>query len=322
MLGKFLSNFMATTKKKRVSKFSKKKNTLRKFKPMNCNPTVQGKTVVKDSCFTVDTIQKIKDAYNNTHPDNKITINEPYLLWHELKMRIRNCESEDCWLEKIGDKKLEKEIDRLSFAPYHPKEWKKNPDEWLSNYDILEVLEQYQEKYKNFKFIGPSPIDFDSKDKEKKDKCVWEELCNFSLRRLDKRIDKIGIVFNLDKHDEPGSHWVSLFIDLKHNFIFYFDSAGDKIPAEVDALVKRISKESSAMNPSIKFRFIENHPFSHQNGNTECGMYALFFIIGLLTQKIDGKEYENIDDVIKIFTSKRIRDKHVFNYRKIYFNSN
>ena len=27
---------------------------------------------------------------------------------------------------------------------------------------------------------------------------------------------KIGSVFNLDDHDEPGSHWVSLYMELNH----------------------------------------------------------------------------------------------------------
>ena len=38
------------------------------------------------------------------------------------------------------------------------------------------------------------------------------------------KIFQIGIVFNLDKHDQEGSHWVSMFIDLKRDGIYYFDS--------------------------------------------------------------------------------------------------
>ena len=49
-----------------------------------------------------------------------------------------------------------------TFTPYKPTEWEKNPVEWLSNFDILNVLKQYEEKYSDFKFIGPTPIDFNS----------------------------------------------------------------------------------------------------------------------------------------------------------------
>ena len=40
---------------------------------------------------------------------------------------------------------------------------------------------QYELAYPNFSFIGPTPIDFDKENVNEKGKCVWEELCNFSL---------------------------------------------------------------------------------------------------------------------------------------------
>ena len=39
---------------------------------------------------------------------------------------------------------------------------------------------------------------------------------------------KLGLVINLDTHDKSGSHWVALYIDLKQNQIYYFDSIGNK----------------------------------------------------------------------------------------------
>ena len=44
------------------------------------------------------------------------------------------------------------------------------------------LLKQYERKYKNFKFIGPSPIDFDST--KYVFTCVWEKLCNFDLKTI------------------------------------------------------------------------------------------------------------------------------------------
>ena len=39
-------------------------------------------------------------------------------------------------------------------------------------------------------------------------------LCKFDLKEhLSKGEDKIGVVFNTDDHDEPGEHWVSMYID-------------------------------------------------------------------------------------------------------------
>lgn len=293
----------------------------RKFKRMNCHPIVKGKTPVSESCFTAEALLKIKDAYNKHHPDQVITIKDPHLLWLELKNRFSTCLKEDCWLEKLHDAHLKETIDKMSFAPDHPPEWKKNPDEWLSNYDILEVLEQYKEKHPEFEFIGPTPMDFDSRPHKKDGKCVWEKLCGFSLETLDPKIRKIGIVFNLDNHDEPGSHWVSLFIDLDEHFMFYLDSAGEDITPEVQKLVNRIKDQWTKKHPHLKLKLYKNHPFEHQKQNTECGMYSLYFIITLLTHEIKGKHYST-QDLIKKFLSERISDDEVFDYRKVYFNSN
>ena len=43
-----------------------------------------------------------------------------------------------------------------------------------------------------------------------------EKLCEFSLKdTMQNNKTKIGIIFNLDKHNKPGSHWVAMFINTK-----------------------------------------------------------------------------------------------------------
>lgn len=220
-------------------------------------------------------------------------------IWNELKNRL-DCKKEDCWLKEIRDTKLRKEIDEMIFAPDQPPEWKNNPDEWLSNFDIIDVLKQYQKTYKHFNFIEPTPIDFDDKPPDMYGSCVTKELCKFELSHyIKKKITKIGIIFNLDKHDESGSHWVSLFIDLDDKYILYFDSAADIIQPEIEELVDRILKQGSQLGMDLKYEK-DNTPFEHQMGNTECGMYSLYFIITLLTGKTgEGKQ-------LKGYVEKRI----------------
>ena len=54
-------------------------------------------------------------------------------------------------------------------------------------------------------------MDFDLKNGNK---CVVNSLCKFNLEEhLNSGIDKIGIVFNTDDHDEPGEHWVAMYVD-------------------------------------------------------------------------------------------------------------
>lgn len=282
---------------------------------MNCSPLAEiTGTVNKNSCFTREILEIIKKEYNKDHPNQLILSDNANEIWKELKNRLTNCDKEDCWLKQIDDSNLRKQIDETIFAPDSPPEWKHNPDEWLSNFDILDVLKQYEFAYPDFKFIGPTPIDFDTRPKEMNGKCVWEDLCHFSLQKiLDEKKSKIGVVFNLDDHDEDGSHWVSLFVDLDNRFIIYFDSAGDKIPDEIKVLVDRILFQSNEVG--IELEYIEK-PKQHQYGNTECGMYALYFITTLLTgQTPDGTLLKTNKDKFEHFTGNRIPDKDVFGLR-------
>jgi hypothetical protein len=336
-----------------------KKSTLK----INCSPVVEGKTVNKSTCYTADVLMEITDAYNKSHSrDEYIPWTNPEEIWRTLKTRLVNCDKEDCWLKEIRNTALENKLRELIFAPEHPPEWLKNPNEWLTDLDISKVMRQYETKYKQFKFIGPSPIDFDTKVERQQlpwaesgpstDKvCVWKDLCSLSLSELLKnKKTKIGMVFNLDRYDEPGSHWVSLYVDLedKSPFVFYFDSTGRPAPNEIDVLIKRIQTQGKELGGSpLDILSYNNNGKDHQKSNTECGMYSLFFIITMLTgeledAKISGreavghrensgerssKEFENVqkvkltrEDKLVLFRDATIPDKYVELYRHKYFN--
>jgi hypothetical protein len=289
---------------------------------MNCNPATKGKAAVSGSCFPPETLVLLKMSYNKYHPTSKISAIKLDEIWLELKQRLNHCTKEDCWLNQIDDKTVRDRIDGLSFAPDMPKEWRKNPSEWLSNYDILDVLKQYEQTYPHFHVIGPTPIDFDTRPKDMNGKCVWQELCDFHLDKYFKTgKKKLAVVFNLDKHDRGGSHWVSMFIDLDDKYAFYMDSAGNEIPPEIDSFLKRVVQQGLAMHPPIHIHFYENCPLEHQMGTTECGMYSLFFLITMLTGESEGKIFKNHLEKIRFFKDRRIPDRYMKRYRKIYFNT-
>lgn len=318
---------MNTTQKNKKSQIKTKKyNSTHKKTSMICSPAIKNKTASNDTCFTPNILLKIKSDYNHTNKENPIRQSKPSEILRELRNRLSQCDKEDCWLKQLKNDNLGKKIKEYVFAPKRPKEWIYNPNEWLSNYDIFNVLTQYEDKYPNFEFIGPSFIDFDKKIGSDESTCVTNDLCNFSLREhIDKKHNKIAVVFNLDKHTGPGTHWVSLFIDVKDKFILYFDSAGSRIPNEIMNLVKRIQKQGLELPRKIHFKFYENYPMTHQYTNTECGMYSLFFIITMLLGEIDknvldikrGGKYFN---KLHFFRKERIPDKVVSNLRLKYFN--
>jgi hypothetical protein len=302
-----------------TKKHNKKQGT-RKIKKLNCNPLVKKSKISNKSCMTPTVINKLKESWNTSHADSHITSTAPVKIWKELKHNLAVCEDEKCWLKTIKDEKVRSKLEDNIFAPDHPSQWHQNPAQWLTNADILNVLKQYDEAHPEFQFIGPTPIDFDSRPYDD-DTCVWKDLCNFDLHTVKKHITKFGIVFNLDKHNQSGSHWTSMFVDLENNIIFYFDSTGANIPPEVRKLVKKIIHQGLELDKPKKLIFHDNHKVEHQFGNNECGMYSLYFIITMLTGQAGKKKITRMDKRIEYFKTKRIKDEDMFKYRKIYFNS-
>jgi hypothetical protein len=308
-------------------------------KNMNCSPIVEGSTATQTTCYTPEVLKQIRDSYNQNHPKEMITTDDLNQIWQELKNRLSHCKKEDCWLKEIRNTQMQKHLDEYIFAPDHPPEWKNSPNEWLSNIDILKVLQQYEKKVPTFQFIGPTPIDFDSRPKEEGGKCVWEDLCHFDLAKsIQKGKRHFGIVFNLDTHEKSGSHWVSLFISVhpetaskERSFAFFFDSAGSPAPREVKQLISRVKEQWHALYPHLPtVRFIQNAPHTHQYSNTECGMYSLIFIITMLTGKPlnqsnpkggSNKQILSVSQRIALFKRGNITDKHAEMYRDLYFNS-
>ena len=272
-----------------------------------CSPTSdKGYT-----CYQSESLMKMKERWNKRHPDDKIANTDARGVWSALRHKLADvCDSEKCWLQQdFMEGGLDNTLKHYTFAPDQPKTWKKNPDEWLTSTEMIKVMKQYERKYKCFEFIGPSPIDFDKHLLY--GECVWDQLCNFSLSKLMKRgKTKIGVIFNTDPHWKEGSHWISLFINMraKKPYIYFFDSNGDPEPPEVRKFMTRVVQQAKAMGIEMEQGVNE---VEHQATDSECGMYSLFFIIQNL---IDGIS-------IKDFGTKRIPDATVAKLRSIYFNA-
>lgn len=263
------------------------------------------------SCFTDDSLNKLKHAWNQKNPQDKITSSDGDTIHKELSLKLRDvCKTEACWVDKLLDnnKALAAEINDNSFAPSQPQSWDQNPNEWLSSDEITHVMKQYEKAYNNFKFIGPSPIDF---DKKMGSGCVWNELCRFNINNLLKQgKSRIGFIFNTDPHTKGGKHWISMFIDIKKGKIFFFDSVGDTAPPQIKEFVDRVIEQGKERG--ITFTYDENHPVEHQYGDTECGIYSLFFIVHMLQNKIN-EEY---------MKTHVLKDKYMEAFRNKYFNKN
>ena len=288
------------------------------FKNVQCSPN-PGKQK-EYTCLDDPTLLKLKDLWNARHSDVKIDSTDPKEVWIRLKEYLKSiCNKESCWLKQnFVEGKLDKEL-KDSFAPVSPAEWKKNPNEWLSSVDILDVMKQYEKAYKCFEFMGPTPIDFDTQMMG--DQCVWPELCKFNLQeQINSGKTKIGIIFNTDKHTGGGIHWLSLFINIKKGELFFYDSAGNKPAKQIQVFIDRVIEQGKNLKQSIAnkiptvggiaFKSDYNYPNEHQLTTTECGIYSLYFIVHMLEDKLTGNYLK----------THKIKDKYVEQFRKIYFN--
>ena len=285
-------------------------------------------------CFSKESLLKLIEAWNNTNTNNKIIVkNKSSIknLWEQLDNKLKGiCDkgADWCWTGAIENmtsnpniKKEVKEIANKELKPEKPKEWLSNPKTWLSNYDIEKVMNQYSlnKEYK-YNFLGVFPIDFSVKNKF--GKCLFSEICNINIAKFIKKgIKYLGLITNLDKHDQPGSHWTSTFIIIDPNIssygAYYYDSTARPIPSYVLNFLKQIKIQCDNLYPSNKFLYKYNKK-QHQRKNTECGIFSIVFQIRWLKSlKLNPKATFN-----DIIDNNNINDETMYAIRDVLYRPN
>ena len=278
-----------------------------------CAPSkIITKTSSIPSCYSYDMLLLLIRLYNDRN-DDKIEISTTTRpkkkdLWLALKNKLKSCgDNEACWLEQPFAKRSKAYKDlQSSFKPEKPKSWNRNPEEWLNTYDILNVMKQYEEANKTYKFIGVYPIDFAAKNTST-GVCVVQEMCKLELaKEWKKGVKRIGVVFNTDKSTGTGEHWLSLYIGMAPNSknfgIFFYDSVAMSPPKELRTFMKSMQKELENLHPQkkdkIEFRI---NKVRRQYKNNNCGIFSIVFQILMLKYKYDDvcKHMGYDDDVQK-----------------------
>lgn len=267
-----------------------------------------------ESCIPLDLLVEMAKAYNIKNRNNQIKLQTNYeilnapkykqYLLEQFREKLKNkCSTQQCWIEQDFIKNMndlaQLQLTKNTFRPKGPQ----GKFEWLNTLNINDVLSQYQNKYPEFLFLGAVPIDFDY--------CpYYPHVKNLNLKKLyDKNIYKIGIIFNLDEHDQPGSHWVGLYADSKKGEIYFFDSYGIKPEYRIRKLIRRMSEhlvEIHKVKPNeLK---IEYNDIRHQYGDSECGVYSVNFIERML----EGESFKQLSE-------KKTSDATINQMRKKYF---
>lgn len=262
------------------------------------------------SCIPLELLIEMANAYNNYHSNNPSKIikldsrldtlyPDDYKKYLLLQFKtIFKSEQKDWVNSKYLELMSEEGKDHLENKVFRP-DGPQGQFDWLSTIDINQVLYQYEEKYKDFQFLGAVPLDFIELDYLPFKNLNFDDLYY-------KGIKRIGVIFNTDKSSQRGRHWISLFSDFSIGQIYFSDSMGIRPPKEINHFMKLIEeylKKKHCTNIDIKYNKTQ-----HQQGNSECGVYSINFILRLLK----GKTFEHI-------TRKRLTDGQVNKCRGIYF---
>jgi hypothetical protein len=184
-------------------------------------------------------------------------------------------------------------VDKFIFKPQGTKE----QYGWLSTTNIIQVMHQYQVLHPNFKFIDCVPSDHYILNPHE-----------YPSINLFQKYKYLAVVFNIDESHQPGSHWVTVFFenivtnDNKNVLLVeYFDSTGND---PIDNIKEFMYSKN--IDSFEKVYYINK--FQHQNGDSECGVFALFYI----QQRILGYTFQD-------FQIKRLPDKMMNSYRLEFF---
>ena len=297
-----------------------------------CAPGVE---YTQGSCINHETLENIANNFNYHFPEDKIksNLNKKELV-KELDTKFNEkfgCQDQVCWINQHFVKKMkDKNLSKFTFRPMGPK---KQLD-WLSTTNINDVIDQYERKYKHFLFLGAVPYDFQELRESSIGEINFDDLVNGKMNEdfnKGEKTKEFGMVINLDPHDKPGSHWVSLYGNFEKNQIYFFDSFAKKPRRKIKKFINKITKYmynkkyntdlsinsvlknlknnvvtdeiSNLSNFDIRYNKIQ-----HQFENTECGVYSINFIIRL----VGGETFDEI-------TNNILKDDFMNNCRKTYF---
>jgi len=257
-------------------------------------------------CNKIACIPKFEKNVQN----NKIKIKDGMSkkeLWYSIYNVLKPlCNYESCWIDlkfinNIPDKKLKQKIKYFTFKP---KFYNGNIDRdyWLNTIDIDKVMKQYEKKYFDFYYLGTMPSDF-----YKYIPVNFKKILSSPL---------VGIIFNLDTFYDTGSHWTSLYIDNKKYEMFYFDSFGKEPNKYIYKFISLYNKNFNNKNIKLNGKnsnitMNDNNPYKfklyintkqHQTGNSECGVYSIYFLINKLKNTFSN--------------NKQISDQNMKDFRK------
>lgn len=251
--------------------------------------------MVPGTCLTLDDLLAVARALRL--PADDASSGAPHRRGERLLQELHEAfgtrpGTERAWLEdgRVAQDRDASSRLRAAFRPLMPHEWLEDDRAWLSGADIEAVMEQYGDAVPSFWMVGVFPLDFAVRPGGEGGRCVAEEMCGFRLERMRASgRTSAGIILNLDRHDQPGSHWVALYVDADPASpmygVYYYDSVSRRPPREVRDFAAAVRRDAAALGlPPMPFEW---NKVRRQFKDTECGVFAMLFVVCALSREFD-----------------------------------
>ena len=226
---------------------------------------------------------------------------------------LTHCDSESCVINKskniLGNSKVNT-ILAIKFKAEGPRE----TNGLLNNYNIDNTLARWAVEYNFFFPCSFAMMDFDSTHEPFSTISILDVYNgNYEMELLGNTIRRkntcFGCIVNTDYSSGGGKHWTAAFIDMRNSdcvTIEYFNSVANPPTKQITIWLERRKKELSSFFKNVKICVVTS--VDHQFGDSECGLYSLFYI----RRRLECTSYE-------FFEKDPIPDKVMKQFRKYVF---
>jgi len=222
-------------------------------------------------CSPKNVVDKMKDYV--IKKGRVIKDDDPPKIVNTIK-ELLDCHSESCVLKRkdfIEFAKINNFLDILNknFKPEGPA----TNFGLLSNFNIDDVLDQFEQKFASRKFLH---IPFQMRDFEK----VGTQLATVDLaKKFREGYKTFGVVLNTDWSSGRGIHWYCITGGHKGNYIelVYFNSSGKPPLPETQAWLQK-TKHHLEKELRLETHIYYSTGEMYQSDDHSCGVYCLAFI--------------------------------------------
>lgn len=250
-------------------------------------------------CATPETKAIIAEEASKVKPDKPVpqkTCSESL----NILMYVYNCDSEKCVLQRLqhntnSDRTAIKEsLD--NFKPNGPI----HKPEWLSNTHIDDVLKSFAKQYPEFKYYPTGLMN------------LQDSLGRIDLEKdFNEGYETVACVVNTTRKcpvsGPCGDHWVCVVMKKEKDNVIsmeYFNSSGNTPPNDILTVFKQ-QKQLVGGKCACTEKY---NSVVHQRGDSECGVYCLYYI----RSRLEGVDAER-------FYQSRISDEAMIMFRRYIF---